>query len=627
MSQVMEHIHQLAGVIGPRPATTDAEVSAADYIEDVFRGRGLDVERQEFDCPRTYSWPLVICHVLTIGAAALSLVWSWPALALAALAAVLLWLEVEMRFSISRFLPKGPSQNLIARHVPRVRRGERLKRVVILAHYDSAVSSLAFSPGLAKNVRLMGQLSLGATLLTTFVILIGALPFAAEWGPWTGYVALVAAAYLLVPLFINVHRELLMHASDGANGNASGVAAMLGVMEATVPEADVTSQRTQPLRRGLEAAYEADVVPEDAALEYRDVGTGAPGPVVTAPFDSLGDVDWETGPIVGAAGASASGVAPEPAPSYASAEAVPRSTDERAADTSEPASDTGEWATDTSEWAADTGSRAAGDAAAESAPASTSWVDEGPGEGQGSLELDYPQEVDEEPEPPTASRRGRGRDQEGENRGVRDWLGVGRGFDVRRAGKEIGTWDNLDSDEEDEFGFKAGTAGDDPDDEIARIRRRVTESVDRALSEKEIWFVATGANGSGAWGMRELLDAYPDDLHEALIINIDSVGAGTLACVTEEGAGRRLRADRRLVSQARRTARDRGMSVKSRPHRAMWTDATPALSRRFRAMSIMGFDINGRIPDRNWHSDTYENVVPATVEQAVALVTAIVRDL
>ena len=614
MSQVMEHIHQLAGVIGPRPATTDAEASAADYIEDVFRARGLDVERQEFDCPRTYSWPLVVCHVLTISAAALSLVWSWPALALAALAAVLLWLEIEMRFSLSRFLPKGPSQNLIARHVPRARRGERLKRVVILAHYDSAVSSLAFSPGLAKNIRLMGQLSLGATVLTTLVILIGALPFAAEWGPWAGYVALAAAAYLLVPLFINVHRELFMHATDGANGNASGVAAMLGVMEATVPEADVTSQRTQPLRRGLEAAYEADVVPEDAALEYRDVGAGVPGTAVTAPFDSLGDVGWETGPIEGVAAAPAEAAPPEPTPPYTAAEAAPRSTDE--------------WAADSGEWAADTVSGAAGDASAESVPAPASWVDEGPGEGQGSLELDYPQEADDELEPPAASRRGRGREREdGENRGVRDWLGVGRGFDVRRAGKEIGTWDNLDSDEEDEFGFKAGTAGDDPDDEIARIRRRVTESVDRALSEKEIWFVATGANGSGAWGMRELLDAYPDDLHEALIINIDSVGAGTLACVTEEGAGRRLRADRRLVSQARRTARDRGMSVKSRPHRAMWTDATPALSRRFRAMSIMGFDINGRIPDRNWHSDIYENVVPATVEQAVTFVTAIVRDL
>jgi len=72
MSQVMEHVHQLAEVIGPRPAATDAEANAADYIEEVFRTRGLDVERQEFDAARTTSWPFVICHVLTLIAVALT---------------------------------------------------------------------------------------------------------------------------------------------------------------------------------------------------------------------------------------------------------------------------------------------------------------------------------------------------------------------------------------------------------------------------------------------------------------------------------------------------------------------------------------------------------------------------
>mgnify|MGYP001069349510 FL=1 len=296
MSQVMEHVHQLAGVIGPRPATTDAEAQAADYIEDVFQARGLDVERQEFDCPRTYSWTYVIYHVLTIGGAVLSLLWSWPAFALSAVAAVALWFDLDTRFSISRFLPRGPSQNIIARHVPRQRRGEKLKRVVIVAHYDSAKSSLAFSPGLVKNFNTTFTLMKVTTFVTPAVVLFGALPFAAAWKPWTAYAAMASAAYLIVPLFINVHRELFMHATDGANDNASGVAAMLGVMEATVPESDEAPHRARPIRRGAAAAYEAEVVPDDTVLEYRDVAA-TPSEGVTMPFDGFGDVGWETGPV------------------------------------------------------------------------------------------------------------------------------------------------------------------------------------------------------------------------------------------------------------------------------------------------------------------------------------------
>ena len=44
MSGEMSHVIELAEGIGPRPATTDAEAKAADYIQGVFGARGLDVE-------------------------------------------------------------------------------------------------------------------------------------------------------------------------------------------------------------------------------------------------------------------------------------------------------------------------------------------------------------------------------------------------------------------------------------------------------------------------------------------------------------------------------------------------------------------------------------------------------
>ena len=66
MAEIMQHLTALADEIGPRPATSDAESRAADYIESVFVARGLEPEVQEFDAPRTYSWAYVIYYLLTI---------------------------------------------------------------------------------------------------------------------------------------------------------------------------------------------------------------------------------------------------------------------------------------------------------------------------------------------------------------------------------------------------------------------------------------------------------------------------------------------------------------------------------------------------------------------------------
>ena len=246
MSQLAEHVHQLADVIGPRPATTDAEAQAAAYIDGVFRERGLEVEHQEFDCPRTYSWAYIVYHLLTIGAAVLSHWFGWPAFLLAVVSAVLLWFDLDTRWGLSSLLPKGPSQNVIARHVPKARRNERVKRVVIVAHYDSAKSSLAFSPGMVKNFGLSFGLMKWLTFVTPVAIFVSALPWTKSWQPYSWYATLAVAAYMVVPLLINLHRELFMKAVDGANDNASGVTAMLGVMELEGrPEQGSTARRSR----------------------------------------------------------------------------------------------------------------------------------------------------------------------------------------------------------------------------------------------------------------------------------------------------------------------------------------------------------------------------------------------
>ncbi len=600
MAELIDHARALAADIGPRPATTDAEHRAAEYLERTFGAHGLETEMQEFDSPRTYSWAYALYHLLTIGcafAAGFMPVLAWPAFAVSAIVAFFLWSDLDTRWGLTRIMPKGPSQNVIARHVPRARRGEKLRKIVIVAHYDSARASLAFSPSMVKNFPTTFALMKWCTYLVPVFVLAMALPWTAKAEPWLWYATMAVSAYLIVPLLINVHRELAMPFVPGANDNASGVAAMLGVMERIVPAPDATSLVTgsfAALRRDAAAAYDADVVPEGAELRY------APAAVPDSATALPDDFDWvepaEPAPRGQAVlefdtiefAAVGPDAAPAPAPRSARYDETPD--EELALD-------------------------------AEVLPADVAGIgeDERPHSGRGGI----------------LGRIGRKREKHTSEE-VSDWLGVDEGFDARKAGKDIGSWDNFggeDDTADDGFGWKGGWAGDDPigdpefaANEAARIRRRVTESVDRELTEKEIWFVATGCEEVGTFGMQALLRDYGDDLRDALIINIDGAGAGNLFWASAEGMARRYRANPRLVGLARRVSRETEILVKPRVFKGLSTDASPALARGYKAISIMALDADGLPAHWHWRDDTVENLDPETIERVAEFVTAMVRD-
>jgi Peptidase family M28 len=605
MGSEMLHLNQLAGEIGPRPATTVAEARAADYIQGVFEQHGLEVERQEFDAPHTYSWAYVLYQLLTIGCAVGSKWAPWPAFAVALVVAVVFFYDLDTRFGLTSIMPKGPSQNLIARHTPKAWRGERTSRIVIVAHYDSAKSSLAFSPSMVKSFAFTFGLMKWCTYLVPVAILVEALPWTAKWLPYTWYAAMAVSAYLLVPLFINVHRELFMKATDGANDNASGVAAMLEVMERVVPAPEGSGSTTGSMprvRRTAEDAWAADVVPEDTLLQYSPAEAPAPAPDVWAttswdasdvteagwePDSSQTEMDMST--PVRVPGPAAPVVGPAPVSERRHAPSLDMDVDlDLDLVPDEPAVPRSVWEAPTE----------TGDAPVAPAPASAPA-----------------------PEAPSS-----------EHKGVREWLGVGRDFDARKKGRDIGSWDNFE--EDDDTGRKGGAAGvdeiDDPGftaSEAARIRRRVTEGLDRALADKEVWFVATGAEEVGTAGMKVFLKEYAAELRDAVILNLDNLGSGALYYITSEGMSRHYDGDRRLISAAKRVVRELQMDVRGREYRGLSTDATPALARRFRALSVMAFDINGRLPDWHWKTDTVENVTPENLTKAADFVTEMVREL
>jgi len=641
MAETMQYLSALADEIGPRPATSDAEHRAAAYVESVFVARGLEPEIQEFDAPRTYSWPFVIYFLLTIISVVCAGTWllqgrlAWPAFALSAIVAFVMWMDLDTRWGLGRIMPKGPSQNVIAHHVPKARRGEKLKRIVIVAHIDTPKASLAFAPSIVGQYPVLFGLMKVATFGIPIVLLVRGLPLPgpAPVDTYLWYLALVFAAYLLVPLFVHLQRELGMPFVEGANDNASGVAAMLGVLNHLVSEPDpnrfVTSEFA-PVRRGPEAAAEAGVVPEGSLLTYtpaggRDASTELPddfrwadpdAETERAPQRGQGLLEFDTlefgtvGEGSRAPRPRESAPAPEPTPPRA-----PEPPPERPARRASVGAGTG---------------TSLGD-----------WDDEAPLPGSGSLSRETAPDV----EAPTRARREKSgglfsglkrKKPVEDDADVKGWLGVDEEFDARKAGRDIGSWDNFDKDDDDDdaggLGWKGGWAGDDPigdDDfaanEAARIRRRVTESSDRDLTEKEVWFVATGAADVGFAGMEAFLEVYGEELRDALIINIENVGAGQLSWVTSEGMGRRYRANQRLVGLARRVSRESEILVKPRSWSGLSTDATPALARGFKAMTLMGFSAQGVPPNWHWASDTSDNIEIDVVDRTAELVTDMIR--
>ncbi|GAB4279336.1 MAG: hypothetical protein Kow0056_12370 [Coriobacteriia bacterium] len=627
MGDVARHLRALAEDIGPRPATTDTEEQAAAYIQRCFEARGLAVERQEFDAPRTYAWAYVLYGLLTIGAAVLTKFTGWPAALVALLVAVLFYLDQDTRGGLTDLMPKGPSQNIIGRKPSNARRGEVVRKVVVVAHYDSARASLAFHPSMVKNVYVSLKLMQASTYAVAALALLRAFGPGFLRADWSWYVALAVSAYHLFPIVIHVHREIFMPFVDGANDNASGVAAMLGVLETAVPE-EVEPLDTVAMRAAV--AEETGAVPEGA-------GVRTPVGEVTAP-----EADSEVG---GPRRADESWVdeaqAGEGMLQYAPA--GPLDDDFAEAFASE---ETEAWGgpapvhdaqerfdvdEETAPWPAPSAGRAKDTVSVfDREDVGEEEAGGPPSAGGDVVEAEEPEEDFPEERP---KRRWFRRKKSEE--APADWLGIDSDFDVREEGKRIGSWEALDEDEgDDDSGWLGGAAGlgdiDDPDfpaAEAARIRRRFTKDTDPGLAEKEIWFVATGAEEVGTVGMKAFLDEYGEELRDAVFINIDNVGAGNVSWVTREGMARLYRSDRRLQSAAKRVARENEWRIKGTDYKGLSTDATPALARGFRAMSVMAFDINGKLLNWHWPTDTVENVSADVVERAAEFVAAIIREL
>ncbi|PSO07107.1 hypothetical protein B9Q04_12605, partial [Candidatus Marsarchaeota G2 archaeon BE_D] len=139
-----------------------------------------------------------------------------------------------------------------------------------------------------------------------------------------------------------------------------------------------------------------------------------------------------------------------------------------------------------------------------------------------------------------------------------------------------------------------------------------------------LYFVATGSEESGMIGAYEFYGECGGGLDDAYIINVDNPGIGDLKLVTREGMVFSYGCERGFRELSVKVASSLG--VREHEYRLLPTDATPAMRRGWRAVSIMAFR-DKRIGNYHWYTDTPEGVSPENLELAKKLVVSLLDEV
>jgi hypothetical protein len=149
------------------------------------------------------------------------------------------------------------------------------------------------------------------------------------------------------------------------------------------------------------------------------------------------------------------------------------------------------------------------------------------------------------------------------------------------------------------------------------------------LQNTEVWVAATGCEEAGLVGMLDLLKRHGQELQEALIVNLDSVGLGELKYITGEGMVKALPADPELLMFSAEVVRENPeLPLAPREHRGgLATDATGALIQGYRAMTVMGLDVDGIVPNWHWETDVIENLNEKNLSDAETFVDLLLKKI
>ncbi len=219
------HIDRLAGEIGPRGSTTDAERRAASYSHEVMAHLGLAPRIETFASARSAFQPhLVVAAAMLLSAAVYPLMGQISA-TLAALIALLAVMSetLELLFRdnlLRRLVSWGTSQNVVATLAPT---SDHRQDLVLIGHLDTNHTPLIFySNGWTNFWRIASPIMFFSFCVQAVLYTVGAV---AQW-PWIWPVSLESAVCAALLGAICLQAELSPF-SPGANDNASGAGLVL----------------------------------------------------------------------------------------------------------------------------------------------------------------------------------------------------------------------------------------------------------------------------------------------------------------------------------------------------------------------------------------------------------------
>lgn len=234
----------LAGEIGPRRPTSQAESVAAVAMATRLRERGIGAEVEGYPGYSTFAWPYGAILAAAVVPAAIPKRFRRLRGAVAVASALALALEGELRFTpVSDLLSRREGRFVTATLEPRA---EPRRTLCLVSHLDTSRSGLLFHPALAP---FLGR---WITAQSLAVLVGGAEPLLSRRR--AGRAALGAArAVAAAGLALLAEREVRGEDVPGANDNASGVA-VAGRLAAEHAEAPLRSTRLVFLATGGEEA-------------------------------------------------------------------------------------------------------------------------------------------------------------------------------------------------------------------------------------------------------------------------------------------------------------------------------------------------------------------------------------
>lgn len=244
------------------------------------------------------------------------------------------------------------------------------------------------------------------------------------------------------------------------------------------------------------------------------------------------------------------------------------------------------------------------------------------GIGYGTDDFSAPQQLDMPDSRVSRFGRKHSRKKDTDDQGAAEWLGLDEDYNPTKAGKDIGSWDNFEEDENWKGGAASSRKRSQTDE--GEVREKVKHRA-RENRPKEVWFLALGASEQDNAGIKAFLKEHADELKGATFINIRAVGAGKLACLAHEGlAGSGAASDPRTQGLAKRAAKATGHSLDVCDLKGFTTDAVPVLKARHRAVTLMAFDDKAPV---GWQQsdDTSDSLSEDNVRAVADIVSEMVR--